>query len=90
MKTAVRTPTNPVTANATVGRGLVRPKFCKIENCISDCMLSGTCNNTVAIADKKFYRRYPSSESHKSWWARHLMKLSLFLKDFSEKGVFVI
>lgn len=29
MKTAVRTPTNAVTANATVGRGDVRPKFCE-------------------------------------------------------------
>lgn len=27
IKTAVRTPTNAVTANATVGRGAVRPKF---------------------------------------------------------------
>lgn len=31
MKTAVRTPTNAVTAKATVGRGLVSPKFCKAK-----------------------------------------------------------
>lgn len=29
MKTAVRTPTNAVTAKATVGNGVVSPKFCK-------------------------------------------------------------
>lgn len=32
MKTAVRTPTNAVTAKATVGRGDTRPKFCKRRN----------------------------------------------------------
>lgn len=29
MKTAVRTPTNAVTAKATVGKGAVSPKFCE-------------------------------------------------------------
>lgn len=29
MKIDVRTPTNAVTAKATVGKGVVRPKFCK-------------------------------------------------------------
>lgn len=32
MKTAVKTPTNAVTAKAAVGRGLVSPKFCTNEN----------------------------------------------------------
>lgn len=31
MKTAVKTPTNAVTAKAAVGRGLVSPKFCTIK-----------------------------------------------------------
>lgn len=31
MKTAVKTPTSAVTAKATVGKGAVSPKFCKIK-----------------------------------------------------------
>jgi hypothetical protein len=42
MKTAVKTPTSAVTAKATVGSGLVSPKFCNIkvqEYCYSFAVL---------------------------------------------------
>lgn len=53
MKTAVRTPTNPVTANATVGRGDVRPKFCKMEKEFQIACLQEHANKKDEIAEKE-------------------------------------
>lgn len=48
MKTAVRTPTNAVTAKATVGRGVVSPKFSRSPFPVAISTLIATANPTMA------------------------------------------
>uniref|UniRef100_A0A7C8YFM4 Uncharacterized protein n=1 Tax=Opuntia streptacantha TaxID=393608 RepID=A0A7C8YFM4_OPUST len=60
MKTAVKTPTSPVKANATVGNGVVNPKFSRSPLPVDISTLIATANPTMAILPSHTFKLFAS------------------------------
>lgn len=84
MNTAVKTPTNAVTAKATVGKGDVSPKFCKtkidmdVVNC-SQALLYFELASNAEIGDSENFRH--GFETNKIENSKDIIKLKSFSQD---------